>query len=432
MYNALVLVALLPLSGPDVGQHVAAMPPAPVIRYVRKEVALQDDAGERIPVLPADKKPIRALVAYASEETAPSATRAPLPVRRETDPVAPPSGFAPLNLSSTPTPASNPASAPSPTLPVASTPTESRPYQPPGAATPTVNTAKLRDPNQVETSGLLEIPKRNQVVLAASVQAVLMELRTEQQDAEGKTVTVPITEGMKVQKGQILGTLDDRELKSQLLSAKSELNVAIAEKEKTIEVEYAGWGKETAKAEVRMLKETNSLHARTVPQIEILKAELNLKQAEANLDLSKYNIEIVATEKVKSREADINVVEVRIELRKLISPIDGVIVKIEKAEGEWLREGDPILEIVQLETLRAKCKIDARFYTPDMVDGKEATVFMPMVNGRTEEFPGRVVFVDEKVVAGDVFEVVIEVQNAPSGRSWKLLPGSVAAATIHL
>jgi biotin carboxyl carrier protein len=401
MYNTLILLSLLPLSGPDAGEHLAALPHPTVISSVGKA-----NADEQIPVLPSESK--RRVVGYPPENIPqPPLLAAPQPV---------------LSTTSAPS-AMTPATA-------VSSVTENN----------TSFAQQPRDSNKVHVIGILEIPKRNHVILAAAYQSVLTSLKTEQRDADGNIVTnadgqpvlIPIAEGMYVFRDQILGNFDDRELQCNLEISECKLDVAIAEREKKIEVEYAAWGYRYAEEDLKMLKKTNEMHENAIAQIEVNKAILAVHQAEANFRLQKYTLEEVKTREVIASEKEVAKTKVLINLRKLVAPIDGMIVKIDKAEGEWLREGDPVLEIMQLNTLRAKCKVSAKSYTPDMVDGKDVTVSMPMVNGRNEEFPGKVVFAHPKVEAGDWFEVFIEVENRPTGRSWLLQPGRDVSAVIHL
>ncbi|MDR3196911.1 MAG: HlyD family efflux transporter periplasmic adaptor subunit [Planctomycetaceae bacterium] len=392
MYNTLILFSLLPLSGPAAGEYLAASPNSATVYVVKKA-----GADEQIPVLPSEPK--RRIVGYPPEQ-----------------PVLP---SLVVPAADTIIPATKVSSA---------------------ADTNASFAQPERDPDSAHVTGILEIPKRNHVILAAAYQSVLTTLKTEQRDAEGHIVTgadgnpvlIPIVEGMYVFKDQILGGFDDRELQCNLEISECKLDVAVAEREKRIEVEFAAWGYRVAEAELQMLMETNKMHEKAIAQIEINKAKLALQQADANLQLQKYTLEEVKTREVIASEKEVARTKVLIHLRKLIAPIDGVIVKIDKAEGEWLREGDPVLEIMQIKTLRAKCKVSAKYYTQDMVDGKNVTVSMRMVNGSTEEFPGKVVFAHPKVEAGDLFEVFIEVENRPSGRSWLLQPGRDVSAVIHL
>lgn len=451
MHNALVLAAFLPLAGPEAGQHIAALPPATVIRLsevAQNKILAKTDEAEKIPVLPV----IRTTV---TKPQAGSGWATPVvPVQHLAQ-------NAPPRLAQSPPFKS--ADGANPVVPQTFAPIAEKPLAPqpavqavpvsqvsdPGMITPNIspnNTPSIRnqdaprDPNVVLTNGILKIPKWNNVILAANYQAMLMKLQTERRDdqgnivrdANGQPIIEPIREGMFVYEGQILGKFDDRELDIQLAIEQRKLDVAKAAKEKKIEVVYAARQVQTAVAALNMYKDANSRVDGAISNMEVIKAELEVSQAEANLELQKYTIDVERTAEVSVQEQSVEGMQVRIELRKLVAPISGMVVKIEKAEGEWLREGDPVLEIVQLDTLRVISRVDARYYTADMVDGKDVTVLMPMVNGRTEEFPGKVVFTDPRVTAGDEFEVFIEVQNRRVGRSWLLQPGRTITAKIHL
>jgi biotin carboxyl carrier protein len=411
MYNTLIFLLFFPLFGSDVGEYLT------VTSYAREELAVFDEKFVALPVHELLLESKRQIVENSPEQSATIPLERLLLAQRSV-------------LPTTPIPARTNSAATVPPLAVSSVtdPHTSFVVQQP------------RDSNSVRVTGILEVPKRNHVILAAPYQSVLTSLKTEQRDREGRMVTgtdsqpilIPIMEGMQVFRDQVLGGFDDRELQCNLEINECRLDVAIAEREKKIEVEYAAWSYRVAEAELEMLKEANQLHSGAVAKIEINKAMLALRQADANLRLQKYTLDEVKTREVVASEKEVAKIKVLINLRKLIAPIDGTIVRIDKAEGEWLREGDPVLEIMQLDTLRARCKVSAKYYTPDMVEGKAVTVSMPMVNGKMEEFPGKVVFAHPKVEAGDWFEVYIEVENRPSGHSWLLQPGRDVSAVIHL
>lgn len=403
MYNTLALIALVPLAGPDAGDYLAAMPKPAVIRPVNDSTEAPTEWPRRTVHLAArtteaDQRRPAGAVPRASVTPAPPVVTAPTP-------------------SATATPA---------TLP---------------ETTERTTFAQARDPKVVRTNGALEIPKRNKVPLAASNQAVIHSLRTQQLDAEGKPaldesgrpVMIPVYEGMPVRRGQVLGGLDDRELNSKLQTARTELDVAVAAMEKDIEIEYAARGVQHETSKLNMLLATNKQHAGAVSPMEIKIAEFEVLKAEANLDLQKYAINVERTAETEVCRERINEINVLIGLRKFVSPIDGMISKIERAEGEWLREGDVVYEIIQLNVLRVKCAVNAKHYTAEEVSGKNATITVPMVDGRTMDFPGKVVFVDPQVsLSSDEFDVYVELQNRASGRSWLLQPGRRVSVQIHL
>jgi multidrug efflux pump subunit AcrA (membrane-fusion protein) len=288
---------------------------------------------------------------------------------------------------------------------------------------------------------LLMLPKWNDVTIAATERAVLMSLRTEKRDAEGNIlrddegnpIIVPIREGMHVFKDQVLGNFDDRELKSTLQINQAQLEVAYADREKTIDVIYAAEGVRLAMIELQMIEAANKRFEGTVSELEVKKAEVALVQARANMELQKYNIEEVKTREATVREGELARTEVQIHLRQLIAHIDGMVVEINAAEGEWLREGDPVLKIKQLDTIRAQVFVSAERYEARDLHGKRATVRVPLANGRVETFQGVVVFCDPHIDTKKEFMVYVEVQNPRVDNYWLLQPGFVnAEVIIHL
>ncbi|MDR2644152.1 MAG: HlyD family efflux transporter periplasmic adaptor subunit [Planctomycetaceae bacterium] len=282
--------------------------------------------------------------------------------------------------------------------------------------------------NELIVGGWLEVPKRNHIILAAPCSAVLMSLRTMQDNNE----TI-ITEGIHVKKGQFLGKFDDRTLQNQLRIDEAQLNVAIAAEEKIIEIEYAARTVQVAITKVNILKETNKKHAGTIPAIEILLAEHERLQAEANLELCKYGIEHERKEETNVRRQTIEATKTNIQIRQLISPIDGVVTKIERAEGEYVREGEPVIEITQLDTLRAVFKVNLTDCSPSQLDGKNVTVQVKKTKEGNEIFDGKIVFIDPKVnINTNEYDIYIEIKNQESGNRWKLQPGSRVTAKIKL
>ena len=292
---------------------------------------------------------------------------------------------------------------------------------------PTVNANQVHDSN-----GYVDVPRRNRVPVPATVQALLESLKIEQRDAlgnilrdsEGNPVMVPIREGMNVVKGQVLGNFDDRVLRGTLKINQAQLDVAKSERDKEIEKVVAARGVQVAWAELESMLEANRKHSGTVSAVDVERAKLALEHAKANLELQIYTIDEIKTREVIVREAELEQTELQIELRKLVAPIGGMIVKVHAAEGEWKREGDPIVEILQLDIVWVRIEVNANRYTASDLDGKRAMIRARLPNGSVETFQGMVVFCDPTILAaGGSFYVYIEVQNRRIGNYWLLQPG---------
>ena len=390
MYNSLVLLAFLPLTGPTAGEGLASLtPPIPVVSWVA-------DPGDLIPVVP----PQRTRVAYASDgETADRTWNRPAGPQASAMPLVP---AQPLKTADV--------------VPVA----------PPTFAS-TVN-----PPNAIEFRGQLKIPKQNTVVLSAPCQAQLASLKTTRQGTDGQSVLVPLREGMYVVEGQVLGNFDTRLLEAERAVALCRRKVAQAEAENVILLKAARDGVKAEQAELAIWEHANSMHEGAVSMLELNRARLKVEHAIANYQLEEYKLKVIKKEDLNVHHQAVEAADEMIRHRQLVSPISGMIVKISKAEGEWSREGDEVLEIWRLDTLSVVCKVNANLYDQNNVIGKAASVTAPLLDGRTEAFPGKVVFVNPSINPDDTFDVHIDVQNRPIGSSWMLQPERMVFGVIKL
>ncbi|MCL2005471.1 MAG: HlyD family efflux transporter periplasmic adaptor subunit [Planctomycetaceae bacterium] len=280
-------------------------------------------------------------------------------------------------------------------------------------------------------NALIDVPKHNHVIIYSPERAALMSLNTEQrdaegnilQDAEGNPVMVPVRRGMFVFKGQRLGHFENRELHSTLNINRAQLEVARAEQEKEIEAVYAAYGVLVSRNELQMIYEGNLRQPGLIPRIEVERAQLALAQSEANLELQKYTLEEIKTREVLVRESELERTKTQIEIRNLVSPIDGMIVNIHAAEGEWKREGEPILEIMNLDTVLVTINATTTRYRPSDLENKHAVAHVRLPNGSLETFPGRVVFCSPVVLGHDMFQAFVEIQNRRVGNNWLLQRG---------
>lgn len=147
--------------------------------------------------------------------------------------------------------------------------------------------------------------------------------------------TIQVSEGDQVRAKQIVA-----ELKSEVLTAS--LNVAGKLKEARGKLNSA-----TAELKQRTvyLAKLHKLHQHA-SQEELEKASLEREIAEAQL--------LAVREELEVRDFEYKRIEEEIERRRLRSPIDGVVIKIEKEEGEFVSSSQPtVMTVVQLDPLLA-------------------------------------------------------------------------------
>jgi macrolide-specific efflux system membrane fusion protein len=285
-----------------------------------------------------------------------------------------------------------------------------------------------------------------EIDLPAREAGQLIELRTarrnldgsEFRDAQGNPQYVEVREGLYVMEGQVLGRIDDEMERKQKEVAQHKLTVAEKEATNRISVEYAEASYDVAKAEVEQSREANRRYPGTVPPAELNRKLLAQKQALLQIRQSEYELEIAALS-VGVRRAEVELADLQIARRRILAPIDGIVVKRYVDPGEWVQPGEDVLRIVRMNRVRIEGLVDeSQVSRVQLRQGQRVTVRLGP--DRTPSVPGHVVYVSPMMVSGSRFEVWAEVDNVrigpdasrPDGGIWLLSPGLKAEMTIHL
>ena len=180
-----------------------------------------------------------------------------------------------------------------------------------------------------------------------------------------------IKEGDAVAEKQLLGKLDDAVLRSSLEVAASAMNATGPRM--SAEAEYSM--RKQHLLSYQALQGEGNATSRELSQV-----ELELQQAAARLQIVREDLEL--------RKLEFERVKQQIQQRKIISPIDGIVVSIDKQVGEFVSPTDPtVLHIVQLTSLRAVFSVP-RLHSLQLKTGENVTLAIGLheqnVSGRIE------------------------------------------------
>lgn len=238
-------------------------------------------------------------------------------------------------------------------------------------------------------------------------------------------------EGSEVRKGDILGALDSEDLIAKEEMAELEIEVAKAQAENDAQVQAMILTKKVAEAELKSAEDANRKQPGTITANEIRRLRLTV-------DRAGYEIEVATLERAnfgrtaKIKEAQLKSVRVEIERRKVVSPLDGVIVKRMKQQGEWVQPGESIVEVVRLDRLRVEGTVDTDKHSPREIAGGKVTVTVQTPDRGEVKAEGVIEYVSP-VVQGHVgFRVWTEIENRREGNHWLFQPGTVATMEITL
>jgi len=281
-----------------------------------------------------------------------------------------------------------------------------------------------------------------QLAVRQCLVSLIQEVQVPAQVA-GLLVELPIQEGMSVSAGQLLARIDDSQPMSDQQIALLKLQAAQEKAKNDISVRYAQAAAEVARIEYEQAYRANQKNPGTISETEVRRLYLAHQRAALGVEQALVDQRLASLE-AKVLEAQATAAGIEVQRRRIVSPLDGVVVKIYRRMGEWVQPGDPVAHVVRMDRLRVEGMVRAAperdregrlvspGYSPAQIDRRPVSVLVELPGGRRETFSGQVVFVSPLVQAGGQYRFWAEVENRRAGDHWLLLPGLLADVTVHL
>jgi HlyD family secretion protein len=229
-------------------------------------------------------------------------------------------------------------------------------------------------------------------------------------------VTLKVVAGDKVEAGQVLAEIDSPELRSKLAQEQTTLASLQAEADRTgldAAVTRASARKAVDQAEIERLAAERDLDryqraydAGALPQIDLMKAQDQLKKAEIGLSharndaglqgrgagLDARNKQLLA----ERQRAVVAEVQRQVDALTLRAPFDGQVGQVQAPQRTNLALNAPVLTVVDLSVFEVEIRVPESF-ARDLAIGMPATLTS---NGAP--FPGEISAVSPEVVNGEV------------------------------
>ncbi|MCZ6834236.1 MAG: efflux RND transporter periplasmic adaptor subunit [Planctomycetota bacterium] len=148
----------------------------------------------------------------------------------------------------------------------------------------------------------------------------------------GLVLTLPVVEGQLVKKGDVLATIDSRRLNLMLLRVKADEEVAkatVAQRLVDVEVSQRDYDS------ILSLSQRQASNPK-----QLADAQSKLRIEEARRDQAQRQLEV--------NNALAELLETRLLDTSIMAPFDGVVVRKHTEIGEWIGEGDVVLELVAI------------------------------------------------------------------------------------
>lgn len=250
------------------------------------------------------------------------------------------------------------------------------------------------------------------------------------QDA-GVLATLRAYEGLQVYKDDPLAQIDDMEPKMRRQIAALERDAAKKRAENTINVQYAQAAAKVAGADYDRDREANRAVLGTITESQLRRDKLDWDRARLQIKQAAED-RLLAGLTAKSKAAEVDAADKAIERRLVKAPVDGEVVRVYRQAGEWVKPGDPILQIKRFDVLRIKTTMKTTEFDPHEIEQRTVTVEAELARGRIAKFQGTVAYVSPEVQADGAYAVWADVANRKEGGKWLLRPGLTVEMTVHL
>ncbi len=240
----------------------------------------------------------------------------------------------------------------------------------------------------------------------------------------GKIASIPVKEGDQVKVGQLLVEQDDLAEREQLAQLK-------AQADDQIRIDAAQAQLDQKKVDLKKLEAAAKFNAAT--KLEVEHAVLDVTIAALSVDLARFEKEQAVR---KYRE-----MSQQVERMRILSPINGRIEHLHKRPGESVDALDPVLRVVNTETLWVEAAVDLETVCP-LEYGQQAELEFRFP-GQSESQPpkttrGTIIFIgDVADGASNTRLVRVEIKNVfkrPAGEHVLVRfcpPAQAAAATTQ-
>ena len=243
-----------------------------------------------------------------------------------------------------------------------------------------------------------------------------------------------VRRGSTVTEGQLLATLDVTDKRLQLKVAEAQLQQAQTKSENEGLVKSSEAAVDRARLESKLMRELGA----DAVYLEKFRMENSLEKALAELQSTENQLDQDRLQ-VDIERHELKVLENDIEQTRTTSPVSGIVRETTRDQGEWVRQGEPILTVTRLDRLLAEGFVDSSVVPVHAVIGATATVTF-RYNDQDEPTIISGLIVDRSspnLELDGKYPVWVEFDNItvpvhPEGEHWLIRPGMRGSLSIEL
>lgn len=233
-------------------------------------------------------------------------------------------------------------------------------------------------------------------------------------------------EGDLVEQGDVVGEIGKKDAELAVQVARREYLGAKGTAENYLRIEAGAMAYEVAKAEYQSSIEANKKTSNVVTPTELRRQRMEAERAKLQSKLAAKE-QVIAYQDALAKHANWQRAEEALSRRTIKSRLNGVVVKRNKHEGEWVQPGETVMRIIQMDRLRVEGDIDGNKYSRQEVMNRRVKVTVFLTGGGQEVVESKIIYASP-IVELNEFTVRAEVENrkittADGERVWLLTPG---------
>lgn len=224
-----------------------------------------------------------------------------------------------------------------------------------------------------------------------------------------------VEQGTLVHKGQVIARLRDS-------IARASYSIAEYESANDIEIQFAKKAGELAQLKYERAQQADQALTGTVTEFELRELRLAAEKSLLQFQQAEHQFAIAQLKKQEQLEL--------LQSHQITAPFDAFVRVNHKKPGEYVHEGEAVLEIVNDEVIRVEGYVDLddlAYVAP----GNKVVINLPQADGQPVTFRGAINFVDTKIEPVSMkARVSAELQNSNSRlKDGLLVTMAIAAIT---
>jgi len=231
-----------------------------------------------------------------------------------------------------------------------------------------------------------------------------------------------VKELQRVKAGDVLGTVDVRDAQLGYEFALAARDDAKEKATNNAKVELAKQEVKLAEVEEKRVTDRAARFPDSVSDEEVEKKKLEADKARAELVNAEFEFRTAGYEHAKA-EAELKIAQRKLDRHRILSPIDGVVISIQRRQGEWVQPGENVVRVLKLDALKAEAFVDSREVHADVIG---RTVKFRLTESTTE-YTGVIRYISpEANIADGLTRIWAEIDNSHG----KLTPGQRGSIVV--